>query len=152
MTANFSEQLVEQLAALRGHVPIGIEILACYGQPFTTVAACPPEQRGPLGDCFANASRLALLNDLAYCEGYAVRGNLSLPLHHAWCVNDRGTVIDPTWDDGGHYFGTVFSDVGLAEILDLTGLYGVYCSLDSLRHLGVDGVRTLLVQSLVPRR
>jgi hypothetical protein len=27
---------------------------------------------------------------------------------HAWCVNKKGEVFDPTWKDGDEYFGVPF--------------------------------------------
>lgn len=49
-----------------------------------------------------------------YCEGYAVRGSLGLPLSHAWLVNREGEVIDRTWDwndadEEFAYFGVPFT-------------------------------------------
>lgn len=29
-------------------------------------------------------------------------------MHHAWCVDKHGVVIDPTWRDGNDYFGIPF--------------------------------------------
>lgn len=60
---------------------------------------------GEAQQCFANAQRLALLNpELTYVEGYAMS---VVPLHHGWCVDRAGRVIDVTWIDrsGVEYFG-----------------------------------------------
>ena len=61
--------------------------------------------------CFDNAYRLARRYPKRYCyvEGYAY--NTILPLEHAWVVDSKGRVLDPTWDEfstiGQAYFGVV---------------------------------------------
>jgi hypothetical protein len=53
--------------------------------------------RHRLGECFANAQRLATENDrLTYREGYAVAGT-GLAVLHAWVVLDSTVVVDVTW-------------------------------------------------------
>lgn len=53
-------------------------------------------------------------NEWFYCEGYAVRASLMLPMSHAWLVNNAGEVLDRTWredddsDDVYGYFGVPF--------------------------------------------
>lgn len=85
-----------------------------------------PAQRGPMGQCFMNATSLALHSDLAYVEGYAVKADLPFPLLHAWCVDEAGSVIDPTWGDGGLcYYGVCFSDNYLKRIINERGYYGL---------------------------
>lgn len=61
-------------------------------------------ERGERQQCFANAQRLALLHsDLTYVEGYAMS---VIPLHHGWCVDRDGRVVDTTWDAlPREYFG-----------------------------------------------
>jgi len=51
---------------------------------------------GEMKQCFANAARLALREPtLTYVEGFAHSG--LIPVHHAWTVDLKGRVIDPTW-------------------------------------------------------
>ncbi|SDT83440.1 hypothetical protein SAMN05216371_8271 [Streptomyces sp. TLI_053] len=52
------------------------------------------------GKPFRNALRVARASagSLAYAEGFALRGREVV--HHAWCVDVRGTAMDPTWPDG----------------------------------------------------
>ncbi len=61
--------------------------------------------RDERGQCFANAQRLAMMyEDLTYVEGYAMS---IIPLHHGWCVDRDGRVVDTTWGMGEprEYFG-----------------------------------------------
>lgn len=60
----------------------------------------------PIKQCFDNAYRLATRRKgLRYVEGIA----LGCVIHHGWCVDADGHVVDPTWgrDDlrGSVYFG-----------------------------------------------
>jgi hypothetical protein len=60
--------------------------------------------------CFYNARRLVLAaKGLEYCEGYAIRAKIPLPIHHAWAVKGE-TVIDPTWGEPEtcEYLGITF--------------------------------------------
>lgn len=55
---------------------------------------------GRAKECFRNAALLAQENaELTYVEGYADCG--SFPMHHAWCVDANGRVVDPTWREKG---------------------------------------------------
>lgn len=58
--------------------------------------------------CFENAFLLASQSsELVYVEGLAVWSGLYL--HHAWCVDARGVVVDPTWPEAGSaYLGLPF--------------------------------------------
>lgn len=57
------------------------------------------EKRMTPKDCFRNATVMALENpDLYYCEGYAFKPSLGIPIHHGWCVTNQGKIVDPTWE------------------------------------------------------
>ena len=62
----------------------------------------PSEYRmGEIKMCFKNAAELALADpSLTYHEGYAV-GRAGIPVLHAWCVDEDGGVVDPTWPTDG---------------------------------------------------
>ncbi len=50
--------------------------------------------------CFMNAANLAIAqDDLTYVEGYGLISRLGIPMHHAWCIDAKGKVIDTTWRD-----------------------------------------------------
>lgn len=71
--------------------------------------------RGAWGECFANARMVASVcpDDLAYAEGLAVASTngfedgWGLACWHAWLVDRRGRVHDPTWDNGVWYHGAL---------------------------------------------
>jgi hypothetical protein len=83
---------------------------------------------GKLGQCFRNATLLALgfhRNEYIYCEGYALN---IIPMAHAWCVDGTtGRVIDPTWgqDTTTDYFGLAFNVMYLQEHLLEHRTYGL---------------------------
>lgn len=79
-------------------------------------------------ECFSNATHLSLENpDLTYVEGFAVRGWIGIPVHHAWCVTEDGLVVDVTWDrpEECSYFGIEFDESSLIDRLRETGVYGI---------------------------
>lgn len=91
-------------------------------------------ERGEIKLCFMNAARLAWEDaDLTYCEGYATTG--LLPVHHAWCIDLDGLVVDPTWqyDHDGYardpttwaYIGVSFPADTLNRALVETETWGV---------------------------
>jgi hypothetical protein len=87
------------------------EYLLLHGEQFSEVDRkkserirterfCKPKE------CYYNAQLMALDFDMKYYEGYAVSGQLPLPVEHAWLVSN-GRVIDITWHDLSKpdYFG-----------------------------------------------
>jgi len=74
---------------------------------------------GELRRCFPQARALAIAQPtrFTYVEGYACN-RTPCPIHHAWCVDERGFVVDPTWvvTENASYFGIAFE----AEILRCT--------------------------------
>ena len=73
----------------------------------------------PIKQCFDNARRLTERSKaLQYCEGFVASADLPLIIHHAWAVNKKGEVIDPTLrafknldasgGERGHYMGVTF--------------------------------------------
>ena len=106
----------------------GARFLTAAGRPF--LRRVPAATHGlPPGEphqCFQNALDLAAAHpELTYCEGRAF-GSIPVPVEHAWCVTQDGSVIDTTWPDGpAEYFGAAFTtDFMLVWVLR-TQHYGV---------------------------
>lgn len=80
-------------------------------------------------NCFQDAWKLAMVHhDLTYCEGEAMN---IIPVHHAWCVDKEGRVIDPTWssigDTGEHaYFGVKIPNDELSKRIMQKKTYGYF--------------------------
>lgn len=88
---------------------------------------------GTRGECYKNCFQIlsrVFNSDLYYCEGFATHQGLGLVVAHAWLVNDRGEVIDPTWREPQSfvnpiYFGVVFDWEFVMEVAAKTEMYGV---------------------------
>ena len=86
-----------------------------------------PIKEGKMGQCFKNASTLAIERGWQYCEGFAFG---IIPVLHAWCLFD-GKVVDPTWQDpDSKYFGVTISQEVMHKIHLQRGKYGVLDSWD----------------------
>jgi hypothetical protein len=98
------------------------------GRAFTAAPLPDHVDAGEVGYCYQNALTLALADEtLRYVEGFATHGNLPVPLFHAWCVDDDGNVVDPTWtyEEGSVYYGVeIDADAAMTFVLD-RGWWGV---------------------------
>lgn len=92
--------------------------VAKHGRAFGPKQPLPEGvRRGPLKYCYSSAWNLTRVRkELIYVEGFA-RAILGVGKNgyaddyidaHAWVVNARGEVIDPTWPHGIEYFGIPF--------------------------------------------
>jgi hypothetical protein len=96
----------------------------------------PGIRRGPLKQCFKNASAMAVFDERwIYCEGFAIRYALDIALgEHAWVLDAANNceVVDPTWRDtkDGLYLGIPFSQTYLQNHLMDRGYYGVLVTHD----------------------
>lgn len=94
--------------------------------------------QGAAKECFRNAAQLALeYPELTYVEGYGYLEGLPLLIHHAWCEDQQGRVVDVTWapERGGQYMGVRIDADELLEQMESNGVYGV---LDTGRGLNVE--------------
>lgn len=83
---------------------------------------------GELKMCFKNAYEIALEHGYDYYEGYGMGERThGFLVHHAWCMDDDGKVIDTTWPHfrTAQYIGVFISIEELLEQTDKTGVYGV---------------------------
>jgi hypothetical protein len=128
------KSLVERYRSKSNNLPkIMEEIVLANGRGmYCTANVWRGIRRGPLRNCFQNATHLALCNPerFIYVEGYAVRPSLSLVLgEHAWLLDRQNnhSVIDPTWRDtkDGAYLGIPFSTEYLTTQLMEHKVYGL---------------------------
>ena len=82
--------------------------------------------RGVPRACYRNAARLALRSArYTYVEGCAVAPGIGISLDHAWCIDQAGHVVDPTWQDGRDYFGVAFRTDYLRRVVRANRQYGL---------------------------
>lgn len=104
------------------------EFLAEKGQAFTPQALPGGIAPGVPKECFSNAAFLVLAGIApTYAEGYAMRPDLGLPIHHAWAADEQGRVIDPTWSspEGCVYLGVGIGCGALEQALSELEVYGL---------------------------
>lgn len=83
-------------------------------------------RRGQPRECFKNAYRLADSLTIAYVEGFALTAGLPFPVAHAWCVDDDGALLEPTWPSPGvAYLGIPFSLPFTSKTIAQRNRYGV---------------------------
>jgi hypothetical protein len=110
-------------------------LMVAHGRPFNNSQPFPLEYlRADMrpGECFRNATLMAMDGELTYCEGLMVcrtaRGLVSM--RHAWCCDAQGNVIDPTCPEAQahpntRYVGLTFQTNYVLAWVDLTGFYGL---------------------------
>jgi hypothetical protein len=84
-------------------------------------------------ECYKNAFDVVMTYpqpELYYCEGFAIYADIGIPIYHAWLVNERGEVIDPTWHKPESfvepaYIGVVFDREFVRTVAVETGIYGI---------------------------
>lgn len=119
---SFKQQLqtLAQTPALCGPI---MTFVARNGQDFT--AGPYLGRRGKPRHCFENALNLAWgTTGYRYVEGIAHK---VIPVHHAWCVDAAGNVIDPTWErpEDSLYCGIAFDADDAAKRCMAQGFYGL---------------------------
>jgi hypothetical protein len=64
----------------------------------------------PIGESFWQSLRLSIDAELTFVEGFALSPNKDVALHHAWCTDSNGLLVDSTWGNTGRgYFGVQFA-------------------------------------------
>lgn len=99
-----------------------------YGRWMDTYADMPSWM--PVGvrkQCYGNCLKAlhaaigARRDDIHYAEGYAIETTgLPVLIQHAWLIDGKGRVIDPTWNDHANhiYFGVTFETEFVMRMLD----------------------------------
>lgn len=99
------------------------EFVLKYGKPMSP----SPTQtlRGLPKSCYYNCQELIAQEKekgLIYVEGYAIPSGLGvpIPLFHAWLINDKGEVIEPTWKQPGvEYWGVPLKIEWVKSIIEV---------------------------------
>lgn len=118
-----------------GHIPSVFTLK--MGRPWRAQSLPSGFEMGPPRQCYRNAGTLAMANTaLMYVEGYACPVG-SIPVHHAWCVDAAGLVIDNTFEDAARsqYFGVPISHGTLVALLEATGQWGLFAEMMSAETL-----------------
>lgn len=81
-------------------------------------------KRGLPRNCYRNAADLMWKRTLGltYVEGYAWAADVDHVTLHGWCVDRKGNVYDPTWDntERNEYVGIPFNPAELSEWLSVS--------------------------------
>lgn len=98
--------------------------VVCEARPFEGQRMTPQE-------CFKNAMDGLFTTSghgLMYCEGFGLRPNIPLLVHHAWLVTPDLKVVDPTWEkpEECQYVGVTYDRDAAWEIMQETGHYGLF--------------------------
>lgn len=130
-------QYIEQMADLQRSLSTnswiyhGVEDIVSKIGKFDIVGALPHDvKRGKMGMCFMNAFRL-MGRGYTYVEGIAIPLSISFPVHHAWCVDSFGNVLDPTWADGAAYVGIHLCESFVYQRALRRKKYGIFGDTDS---------------------
>jgi hypothetical protein len=125
--------------AMLGAPAVVERFVARNGQEFVGRAKPKGYRLGTIKQCYSNATHLVLnRKGLRYVEGYVIRGDLPIPIHHAWAIDADDQVIDVTLrgaDDRCHYCGVV---IPIEEVKAEIAKNGVYSVMDTGWGLNVD--------------
>ena len=97
------------------------ELILAEGFQFSKIASNQSEHTHPRY-CYYNCYTVAINNpkrEFFYCEGYAMKKELQIPIEHAWLVNSSFEVIEITWDcNEAEYYGFVFQTDWLRNFIE----------------------------------
>lgn len=95
-------------------------------------------KRGKPKMCFMNAANMAMSHSsLTYQEGYIdMPGIDGFNIHHAWCIDGSGNVVDSTLSDPQNhtYFGVSIPLSELQSELVRLGHYGILDTPSGINH------------------
>lgn len=106
-----------------------------HGRAFQVTDKTYAGKRDAMKQCYSNAGRRALdpNTKLFYAEGYVT--SVGIPIPHAWLVNAKGEVFDPTLrdndeDHGGRaYYGLAFDRRWMSKALLQSQVWGLLTDL-----------------------
>lgn len=106
---------------------LSIEALVLAHGRFADATRIRSDRRGRVRKCFKNAlDAAASAGDLTYVEGYALPQSLPLPILHAWCIDDGGALVEPTWGEpGAAYLGIPLALPFVFDTVSRRNRYGV---------------------------
>lgn len=83
------------------------------------------EVSGPIKHCYMNAFMAAVENEgWSYVEGYA---HNIIPVPHAWCLDEKGIVVETTWESvGTEYYGVPLSLDWVMRVAAEVGYWGIF--------------------------
>lgn len=119
------------LAAMGGMKHLPSLFLQKLGRPLVPMRRPGHLALGEPKQCYKNAALLVLESeDLTYVEGYACPPGL-IPVHHAWCLDAKGWVIDTTLTEpeNTQYFGIPMSPGFLRRELERSDYWGLFAEI-----------------------
>lgn len=133
---SFLRRLSEMIATAHSH-PGDLKYVSYYaalldlgdGKPGSTRPQGVRKQRDR--QCYQNSWHASQINGWAYCEGYALSGDLGIPVMHAWNLDlETDQVIDLTWrhPEKAYYWGMIIPHETAMQLMLYHGVYGVLAS------------------------
>lgn len=105
------------------------DLVLRHGEWFTPRRLPRPYRYRLPRQCYMNSTNLVINHPhLTYVEGFAWCGGI--PTSHAWCVDERGLLIDATWNPDAHTLAPVESWVYVGVRFTRAALQAVLASKD----------------------
>ena len=117
-----------------GHHALLQRFVLRQGKAYKNDARTPPHLMREIKMCFRNATKYCRDYGGTYVEGFVMKPNLPILIHHAWVATDDDFVIDPTLRDSEHakYFGVPFKIELVLRTTLRQGHYGMAASSSTL--------------------
>jgi hypothetical protein len=106
-------------------------------------------------ECFRNATLYSRMHGGEYVEGYVMRPDLPILIHHAWVATSDGHAVDPTLRNNGdaQYFGVPFDRELVVHTTMRQGFYGMLdtgLGLNTKLMFGIDPGLEAIVKNVKP--